>query len=83
MSKREVIMSKREVIAIYPWGNKMSKPKYRISEKHLETHGIKRLERDGFSREQISKALYAHTPGVSQRERTNMMKQLYDRKGEC
>ena len=58
--------------------------KYRITENHLtERHGIKRLEHDGFSREQISKALYAHTPGVSQRERTNIMKQLYDRKGEC
>ena len=31
----------------------MSNPKYRISEKHFETHGVARLERDGHSRQDI------------------------------
>ena len=61
----------------------MSDPKYRIQEKHFETHGIKRLERDGFSRSQIMGAMYKLTPGVSQTERTQMVKKLFDRKGEC
>ena len=44
--------------------------KYRITERELSTtHGIAKLERDGFSREQISKALYANTPGCQQKER--------------
>lgn len=58
--------------------------KYQINERHLsEKHGIARLERDGFSREQISKAVYANTPGCKQSERTALIKKLYDRKGEC
>ena len=57
--------------------------KYEIKEKHLETHGIKRLERDGFSREVIMKSMYNLTPGVSQKERTEMVKDLFNRKGEC
>ena len=61
----------------------MSDPKYRIQEKHFETHGIARLERDGFKREDITKAMYRLTPGVSQQERTKMVKELYNRKGEC
>lgn len=58
--------------------------KYKITERELSTqHGIAKLERDGFSREQISKALYANTPGCQQKERAAIMKKLYDRKGEC
>ena len=58
--------------------------KYTINENHLDTkHGIAKLEKDGFSREQISKSLYANTPGCSQKERTAIMKKLFDRKGEC
>jgi len=58
--------------------------KYRITERELSTqHGIAKLERDGFSREQISKSLYANTPGCTQKERTDIMKKLFDRKGEC
>ena len=61
----------------------MSKPKYRISEKHLETHGIKRLERDGFSRQEIMHSMYRLTPGVSQTERTQITKEVFNRRGEC
>ena len=58
--------------------------KYRISEKDLQTkHGIAKLERDGFSRETIMKSMYNLTPGVSQVERTAIVKELFDRKGEC
>jgi hypothetical protein len=58
--------------------------KYRITEQHLsEKHGIARLERDGFSREQISKAMYSHTPGCNQTDRAAIMKNLFDRKGKC
>jgi hypothetical protein len=62
----------------------MSDPKYRITEHHLDTkHGIARLERDGFSRETIMKSMYNLTPGVDQRERTKIVKELFNRKGEC
>ena len=58
--------------------------KYRIQEKHIsDKHGIARLERDGFTRPEIMKKVYDLTPGVPQRERTKMVKQLFDRKGEC
>lgn len=62
----------------------MSKPKYQIQPHHLEErHGIARLERDGFVRQDISRALYNHTDGADQRLRTDIMKKLHDRKGEC
>lgn len=58
--------------------------KYQITERHLsERHGIARLERDGFTRQQISRAIYANTPGCNQRERTDLMRNLFDRKGKC
>lgn len=58
--------------------------KYRINERHLsDKHGIARLERDGFSRDQISKAVYANTPGCTTQERRELVKNLFDRKGEC
>ena len=62
----------------------MSKPKYKIQLHHLEErHGIARLERDGFIRQDISAALYKHTEGLDQQSRTAIMKKLHDRKGEC
>lgn len=60
----------------------MSNPKYRITEKHFEKHGITRLEKDGFSREQIMKSMYNLTPGLKQTERTKLVKETFDRKGE-
>ncbi len=61
----------------------MSNPKYRITEKHFEKHGVARLEKDGFSREQIMKKMYDLTPGMSQQDRTKLVKETFDRKGEC
>ena len=63
----------------------MAKPKYKITESMLDTrHGISRLEKDGFKREDISKALYAHGAGTISRDaRANIMQKLHDRSGEC
>jgi len=62
----------------------MSSPKYKITEQHLDTKaGIARLERDGFKREQISKAMYSHAGKMSAAEARNLTKKLYDRSGEC
>ncbi|MGL6123763.1 MAG: hypothetical protein ACRC1W_12265 [Shewanella sp.] len=58
----------------------MSKPKYSINITHLETkHGIAKLERDGFSREQISKSMYKVTEGASTQQRNELMVKLHDR----
>lgn len=58
----------------------MTKPKYQININHLETkHGIAKLERDGFSREQISKSMYKATEGMKTPERTQLMEKLFDR----
>lgn len=54
--------------------------KYQIQEKHFEKHGIARLERDGFSRQQIMHRMYELTPGVSQKERTKMVQETFNRK---
>lgn len=60
------------------------KPKYKLTEHHLsERHGISRLEKDGFKREQISKAMYAHAGKISADEARKLTKKLYDRSGEC
>ncbi len=61
----------------------MSNPKYRINESHFEKHGVARLERDGFTKTEIMKKMYDLTPGMSQVDRTALVKDLYDRKGEC
>lgn len=62
----------------------MSKPKYKITEQHLDTkHGIAKLTRDGFTREQISKSMYAHAGTLNASEARSIFKKLYDRKGEC
>lgn len=58
--------------------------KYKITEHHLDTaHGIKRLESDGFTRQDISRALYDNAGKISPTEARKIMKKLYDRKGEC
>ncbi len=55
--------------------------KYKINEQHLDTqHGIHKLTRDGFTRHDIIKAMYQHTSGVSQQDRTKLVQQLYDRR---
>lgn len=58
----------------------MSRPKYKISINDLETrHNVNKLERDGFSRQQIVDAIYKHTDGASQQQRTKMLDMVYDR----
>lgn len=62
----------------------MKMAKYKITEQHLDTKaGIARLERDGFKREQIAKAVYAHAGKMSADEARKITKKLYDRTGEC
>lgn len=58
----------------------MSRPKYNISIRDLETkHSINKLERDGFSRENIIDSLYKLTEGASQELRTKMVEKVFDR----
>lgn len=57
--------------------------KYKININHLDTHaGIHRLERDGFTREQIMKTMYKETDGASKKERTELVSRLFDRQRE-
>jgi hypothetical protein len=41
--------------------------------------GCEKLERDGFTKEQIHKSLYNLTDGASQQYRTKIMENLYKR----
>lgn len=62
----------------------MSNPKYKLNESKLDTSGgIAKLERDGFTRGEIHRQMYKITDGASTRERTEIMKKLYDRKRPC
>jgi hypothetical protein len=59
----------------------MTTPKYPLKMSHiLEQSGIHKLERDGFTREQIHKVMYKESEGASRRERENIISKLYDRK---
>lgn len=52
--------------------------KYQIKLSDLEKQGgVERLKRDGFNREDISKALYKATDGADQRVREKIMNQLH------
>ncbi len=58
--------------------------KYKITEQMLDTkYGIAKLQKDGFTREQISKSMYAHAGKMSADEARKLTKKLYDREGEC
>ena len=58
----------------------MGKSDYKININHLEQkHGIARLERDGFSREQIMKTMYKETQGMKKTDRTKLVKELFNR----
>jgi hypothetical protein len=58
--------------------------KYKLTENHLDTkHGIAKLQRDGFTREQISKSMYSIAGKISADEARKLTKKLYDRTGEC
>ena len=58
--------------------------KYKISINDIERKGgIAKLEKDGFSREQIIKKMYHLTDGASQSQRTDMVNKLYNRAEPC
>lgn len=58
----------------------MTIPKYKLTINEIERSGnIAKLERDGFTREQISKTMYKETAGASQQERTKIMSELFER----
>jgi len=58
--------------------------KYKITEQILDTKGgIAKLERDGFSREQLHREMYKVTDGASTQERREIMQRLYKRKEPC
>jgi hypothetical protein len=59
----------------------MTKTKYKLTINEIEkASNIHKLERDGFTREQISKTMYKETDGASQQYRQEIMSRLYDRK---
>jgi len=59
----------------------MTTPKYKLTMAHIDkASNITKLERDGFTKEQIHKTMYAETSGASQREREQIISKLYDRK---
>lgn len=56
------------------------RPKYKMNINHIDSkHGIHKLERDGFTREQIIATMYKETKGAKQSERTELIQNLYDR----
>ena len=59
----------------------MATPKYKLTINEIEKQSnCHKLERDGFSKEQIHKVMYRETAGASQREREQIINRLYDRK---
>lgn len=59
----------------------MTTPKYKITMNDLLSQGgIKKLERDGFKREDIMKTMYKHTDGATQQYREKLVSNLYDRR---
>ncbi len=59
----------------------MSTTKYKLTMAHIDkASNIHKLERDGFTKEQIHKVMYKETEGASQQERTKIISKLYDRK---
>ena len=57
--------------------------KYKLTANELERAGnIRKLESDGFTREQIHKEMYKVTDGMSTQQRTELMKKMYQR-GDC
>lgn len=58
----------------------MATPKYKLSMRDLENKGeIRKLEHDGFTRSEIHKQMYRITEGLSQKDRTKLMQQMYYR----
>lgn len=56
-------------------------PKYNLTINEIDKQSnCHKLERDGFTKEQIHKVMYKETEGCTQRERENIISKLYDRK---
>lgn len=54
--------------------------KYKISINDLEKSGsIAKFERDGFTREQISKQMYKQTDGMTTQQRNELVSKFYER----
>ena len=54
--------------------------KYKITANDLDVKGgVERLEAMGHTRESIHKAMFHHTDGISNTERTELMGKLYKR----
>lgn len=59
----------------------MTTPKYKLTIAHIDkANNINKLEKDGFTKEQIMKTMYKETDGASQREREQIVSKLYDRR---
>lgn len=59
----------------------MTTPKYKLTMAHIDkASNIHKLERDGFTKEQVMKTMYKETAGAPQREREQIISKLYDRK---
>jgi hypothetical protein len=59
---------------------RMSTPKYKINATMISQKGeIAKLERDGHSREDISKAIYRATDGATVEQRRKIVSDLYER----
>ena len=55
--------------------------KYKINLNELERQGgIDKLRRDGFTNEQIHKAMYHETDGATRQQREKLMEKLHDRR---
>lgn len=55
--------------------------KYTLKMRDIDTRSnIHKLERDGFTKEQIFKTMYKETVGASKQERTEIISKLFDRK---
>ncbi len=60
----------------------MSKYKININDL-MKQGGAKRLERDGFSKETIMKAMYKESDGMTKDQRSALVSKLYDRREDC
>lgn len=58
--------------------------KYKITEQILDTKGgIAKLEKDGFTRQDIHNQMYKVTHGASTNDRRELMQKLYKRSQPC
>ena len=73
-------ITQKFMINIYDYRTLIIMPKYTPTLKDFEQPGgCAKLERDGFSREQIHKSMYKLTDGATTEYRNKLMSNLYDR----